>query len=267
MSSCTGSTRGRDSAVLVGAVIEKVTGKPWYVNVAERIAKPLGLTTIQYGTVETRTPHMARGYTYKDCKIVPSQIINMSVPHAAGARIGSVEDLAKWNAALRHGKVIPAELYARMNKPTKLPDGSTSDYGFGMGMRAVRGRPASGHGGGIFGFSTDSIYLPKEDLFVAVFTNSDSPATDPGMVMQQLAALAINDPFPTFEKVALDTKAVDQVGSRAIGVGDDELRRRNRAALVTEVSPMLNGAALPANAVPIKPGDTVTIVGHTIAVV
>jgi len=195
--------------VLVGAVIEKVTGKPWYVNVEERIAKPLGLTTIQYGTVETRTPHMARGYTDKDGKIVPSQIINMSVPHAAGALIGSVEDLAKWNAALRHGKVIPAGLYAKMNSPTTLPDGSTEKYGFGMSMREVRSRPALGHSGGIFGFSTDSLYLPKEDVFVAVFANSDSPATAPGMVVQQLAALAIDDPFPTFQKVALDAKAVE----------------------------------------------------------
>ena len=90
-----------------------------------------------------------------------------------------------------------------------MPDGSTEKYGFGIAPREVRGRKALGHGGGIFGFSTDSIYLPKEDVFVAVFTNSDSPKTDPGMVMQQLAALAIDDPFPTFQKVALDAKAVE----------------------------------------------------------
>ena len=195
--------------VLVGAVIEKVTGKPWHVNVDDRIAQPLGLKTIRYGVLEDQTPHMAKGYTDKEGKIAEAQAIHMSVPHAAGALIGSVEDLAKWNAALRHGKMVPAELYARMNMPTQLPDGTSEKYGFGMGMREVRGRQALGHGGGIFGFSTDSIYLPKEDVFVAVFTNSDSPQTDPGFLMQQLAALAIDDPFPTFQKVALDTKGVE----------------------------------------------------------
>ena len=195
--------------VLVGAVIEKVTGKPWYQNVEERIAKPLGLKTIQYGIVEDKMPRMARGYTDKEGKVAPSQIINMSVPHAAGALIGSVEDLAKWNAALRHGKVVPAELYAKMNSPTKLPDGSSEPYGFGMGMRDVRGHEALGHSGGIFGFSTDSIYLPKEDVFVAVFANSDQPVTQPGTVMLQLAAMAIADPYPTFKRVALDAKAVE----------------------------------------------------------
>jgi hypothetical protein len=96
-----------------------------------------------------------------------------------------------------------------MIAPTVLPDGSTEKYGFGIAQREVRGRAALGHGGGIFGFSTDSIYLPKEDVFVAVFTNSDSPAADPGMVMMKLAAMALGDPFPTFDKVALDAKAVE----------------------------------------------------------
>jgi hypothetical protein len=141
--------------------------------------------------------------------VAASQKIHMSVPHAAGALIGSVEDLAKWNAALRHGKVIPAELYAKMNSPTTLPDGSTEQYGFGMGMRDIRGHQALGHGGGIFGFVTDSIYLPKEDVFVAVFSNSDRPATSPGLVMQKLAAMAIDDPYPSFQKAALDPKAVE----------------------------------------------------------
>ena len=195
--------------VLVGAVIEKVTGKPWHQVVEERIAKPLGLTTIRYGVQESETPRMAAGYTEREGKVVPSQKIHMSVPHAAGALIGSVEDLAKWNAALHGGKVIPAAYYARMIQPTRLPDGSTEDYGFGISNREVRSHKALGHGGGIFGFSTDSIYLPKEDVFVAVFANSDDPTTDPGMVMMKLAALAVDDPFPTFEKTALDPKAVE----------------------------------------------------------
>lgn len=194
--------------VLVGAVIEQVTGKPWYQNVEERIARPLGLRTIRYGVLESETPNMAVGYTHAEGKVAPAQKIHMSVPHAAGALIGSVEDLAKWGAALHHGKVIPAALYAKMIAPTALPGGGSEQYGFGIAPRDLRGHAGIGHGGGIFGFATDSIYLPKEDVFVAVFANSDSPKTDPGMVMMKLAALAANDPFPTFEKTALRAKAL-----------------------------------------------------------
>jgi CubicO group peptidase (beta-lactamase class C family) len=195
--------------VLVGAVIEKVTSKPWYQNVEERIARPLGLKTIRYGVLESETPNMAAGYTDADGKVAPAQKIHMSVPHAAGALIGSVEDLAKWNAALHHGKIIPPAYYARMIERTRMPDGTQEDYGFGIRNGELRGRKSLGHGGGIFGFSTDSLYLPKEDVFVAVFTNSDSPATDAGMVMLKLAALAVDDPFPTFDRQKLDAKAVE----------------------------------------------------------
>jgi CubicO group peptidase (beta-lactamase class C family) len=210
--------------VLIGAIIEKVTGMPWYQAVDERIAKPLGLTTIRYGVLESETPNMAAGYTDKDGKVVPAQKIHMSVPHAAGALIGSVEDLAKWNAALHHGKVIPPAYYARMIARTKMPDGSLEDYGFGIANREVRSHPALGHGGGIFGFSTDSLYLPKDDVFVAVFTNSDSPATDPSTVLLKLAAMAIDDPFPTFTKHALDAKAIEPwVGVYPIKDGERRL--------------------------------------------
>lgn len=195
--------------VLVGAVIEKVTGKPWHANVDERLAKPLGLKTIRYGLFESGMPGMASGYTLQEGKLAPSKRIHMSVPHAAGALIGSVEDLAKWNAALHHGKVVPQPLYAKMIAKTVLNDGKINPYGFGLSNRDVRGRAAIGHGGGIFGFNTDSIYLPKEDLFVAVFANSDQPATEPGTVMMQLAALAIGDPFPAFERVELDPKNIE----------------------------------------------------------
>lgn len=206
--------------VLVGAVIEKVTGKPWHVNVEERISRPLGLTSIRYGVTEAAVANMANGYSRDDEKLVPAKKIHMSVPHAAGALIGSVEDLARWNEALNSGKVIPPELFARMTSPTALPNGETEDYGFGIAIRELRGRPALGHGGGIFGFSTDSIYLPGEDIFVAVFANSDSPATDPGLVMLKLAALAVGDPFPSFEKAGIDPASYeDSFGVYAIDGG------------------------------------------------
>lgn len=206
--------------VLVGAIIEKVTGKPWHRAVEERIAKPLGLSTIRYGVLESQTSAMSKGYTTRDAKLAPAQVIHMSVPHAAGALIGSVEDLAKWNAALHAGKVVPKPYYERMIAPTKLASGD-SPYGFGLANREVRGHKAVGHGGGIFGFSTDSLYLPDDDLFVAVFANSDEPQTNPEMMAMQLAALAIGSPYPAFQPASIDPSSIeDWVGVYAIDNGE-----------------------------------------------
>ncbi len=229
--------------VLVGAVIEKVTGKPWHEAVEERIVKPLGLKTVRYGVVEDQTQNMAKGYTETGGKQVPARKIHMSVPHAAGALIGSVEDLAKWSHALHHGKVVPPELYSKMIAPTVLPGGKTEKYGFGIGEDEVRGRKTIRHGGGIFGFATDAIYIPEEDLFVAVFTNSDDPVADQDVVSQRLAAMAIGDPYPAFEKAKVETSTLEPYfgvyafdgGERRFFAKDGKLYTRRSGAADLEV--------------------------------
>ncbi len=187
--------------VLAGAVIEAVTGKPWHVAVAERFAGPLKLATLRYGEDAGSVTGMATPYTAGGA---PAQKIHMSVPHAAGALVGSVRDLALWSAALHHGKVVGTTNYAAMIAPTRLPDGRSIPYGLGIGNGEVRGVPTIGHGGGIFGGSTDSLYVPGKDMFVAVFANSDAPATAPSMAIRRIIALALGNPFPVFTPVAVD---------------------------------------------------------------
>lgn len=195
--------------VLVGAVIEAVTGKPWAKAVEERIAGPLRLRSVRDGVGEDRIPGMARGYASIDGTQVPAAAIHMSVPGAAGALTGTVGDLARWADALHHGKVVPARYYAQMIAPTALPDGKSAPYGYGLGQGTLRGRATIEHSGGIPGFSTDSLYFPKQDIFVAVFANSDGPAADTGVVTRRIAALAVGDAFPNFTRVATDPAALE----------------------------------------------------------
>lgn len=195
--------------VLLGAILEKVTGKSWDAAVGDLVTRPLKLTTIRTGIGADGTPGMATGYTDKDGKPAIAQKIHMSVPHGAGALVGTVGDLAAWGNALHNGKLLSPATYAAMTTPTKTADGTTTPYGYGLQFADVRGRKMIGHGGGIFGFSTDSLYLPEQKIFVAVFANSDSPQSDPEVLSARLAALAVGDPFPVFTKVPVEAKAVD----------------------------------------------------------
>jgi D-alanyl-D-alanine carboxypeptidase len=195
--------------VLLGAIVESVTGMPWHQAVEQRIARPLGLQTLRYGVGEAEMPRMARGYTSGEQGVRPANRIHMSVPHAAGGLIASVEDMARWAQALHHGRVVSAQSYARMIAPTVMADGTTVPYAFGLSNSDIRGRHAIEHGGGIFGFSTDSLYIPEEDLFIAVFTNSDEPNAAPGLVMRRLAAMAVGDPYPEFEARPFEASALE----------------------------------------------------------
>ncbi len=208
--------------VLVGAVIEAVTGNPWWQAIDERIVKPLGLTSIRYGVDEDGVPAFATGYTpVANETFETSRAIDMSVPHAAGALIGTVGDLAKWSNALHHGKVVSEPLYAEMISPAKLNDGTTFPYGYGLAPTTLQGLPAVTHSGGIFGFATNAIYVPERDLFVAVFTNADGGIQPAGTPMLRLAAEAIGRPFPTFTATTPDLTAIEpMLGVYAIEGGD-----------------------------------------------
>ncbi len=195
--------------ILLGAIIEKVTGKSWDQAVGDLITGPLKLASIRTGIGEEAIPGMARGYTQGEQGQALANKIHMSVPGGAGALVGTVGDLAIWGNALHNGKVVAAASYAGMTGTTMTSDGKTSPYGFGIQTGDVRGRRELGHSGGIFGFSTDSIYLPKDKIFVAVFANSDSPSADTGTVTRRLAALALGDPYPTLTKAAIDMRAVE----------------------------------------------------------
>ena len=208
---------------LIGAIIEKATGKAWHEAINERIAAPLKLSSIAFG--EARPARMAVGYTGSETGQKPAMKIHMNVPHAAGGLIGTVGDLAAWANALHHGKVVSAGSYAAMTTPTKTIDGKEHPYGFGLGFREIRGRRAIEPSGGIPGFNTDSVYLPEKDVFVAVFSNSDDPETNPGITAQRLAAAAIGDPHRAFTEVRPDLKALEPVFGVYMIEGEDGERR------------------------------------------
>lgn len=202
---------------LLGAIIEKVTGKAWHEAMADRITRPLGLRTIVH-RLPADPRQAALGYTSEGGRPQPAQPFNPTVAHAAGGLRGSVGDLAKWARALHGGRVVSPALYGEMTRPARLKDGSTVPYGFGLRLQQLRGRPAFVHGGAGGGLDTDSVYIPSEDVFVAVFANSDEPATDPSTLTRRLAALAIGAPFPSLSRVPVDMAAVEPL----LGVYSDK---------------------------------------------
>lgn len=229
--------------VLLGAVVEKVTGLNWWDAIDQRIARPLKLQSLRYGGLPDGEKGMAKGYRLQDGKAVAAHPLDMSVPHAAGALVSDAGDLARWAEAFHTGKVVKPSSYAQMIAPTTLPGGKTENYGFGLIPGEVRGHPSVGHDGGIFGFSTDTLYLTKEGVFVAVLANTERPRIDPEMVTRQLAALAIGDPYETFTAQALDPKAAEPFAGiyrtgnveRAVYVKDGKLFTRRKGGGPLEV--------------------------------
>ncbi len=225
--------------ILLGAIIEKVSGKSYEAFVKERIFDPLGMTSSYYDNSEPIIKKRASGYTGDAKEPRNARYLSMTQPYAAGSLASTVDDLARWDQALAAGKLLKPESLAQAWKPYVLKGGEPTTYGYGWGPAKLRGRRSIAHGGGIFGFSTFALSLPDDKVYVAVLCNSDSPATDPGFLARKLAALAAGDPFPEWTEVKVDNAIleryagvyrIDANSTRTVTVKDGRLHTQRTGA-------------------------------------
>jgi D-alanyl-D-alanine carboxypeptidase len=184
--------------ILLGAVIEKVTGKPWHLALQERLLQPLGLSRTQYGAASVVIPGRVAGYTSGDggAVVSNSDFVSMSVPASAGALVSTLDDLRLWMRALTSGRVISAASFAQMTTPAELVGASPANpYGFGVYIWRVRGETMIGHTGQIDGFASVVGYIPSRDTTVVALANDDS--FDARTFGRRLAAVALERPYPT----------------------------------------------------------------------
>lgn len=140
--------------VLLGAIIEKVTGKSYETVLTERILKPLGMTNSGYDSTSPLLPKRASGYEKRPSGYVNAPYLDMSLPYAAGSIYSTVEDLYKWDQALHEGKILSAESRKLMFTP------GLSNYGYGIRItdetigKSELKTKIIGHGGGINGFNS-----------------------------------------------------------------------------------------------------------------
>lgn len=203
--------------VLLGAIIENISGQSYSDFVAENITAPLGLDSTLYGGSQI-IPNRAAGYaTDDDGNVVNAGFISMTQPHAAGALLSTTGDLVKWHKALTGGEFIHDESYEAMTTPVDLNDGGSYPYGFGLGVGLLRERRMIAHGGGIHGFTCYSLWLPDEDVYVAVLTNGATNGPGPTTVAKTIAALTIGDPYPERESVTLSDADVEGLSGNYTG--------------------------------------------------
>jgi CubicO group peptidase (beta-lactamase class C family) len=179
--------------VMLGYIIEKISGKSYEDYVVENLFKPAGMSYSFYGSESKIIKNRVKGYKKEGNVYQNSNYISMTLPHAGGSLISTVDDLWKWNKSLYSYQFIKKEWLDKALTPYILPDGKSTNYGFGLSFGNIQGSKTIEHGGGIPGFSTDAMYLPSEDVFVAVFSNCD--CNSPGTVTAKLAAQAIGKPY------------------------------------------------------------------------
>lgn len=179
--------------ILLGMLIEKVTGHTWAEELQSRFAVPLGLRDTRECLNTPVIPRRAQGYEKEAGKWENTAYLAMSQPYAAGAMCSTVLDMARWNRALHTGKVVSPSSYAAMTIPEGAAAAGPARYGFGLMADTLAGRRVIIHGGGIHGFITGNAWEPTSALSVTVLTNSGSAGAD--RLLKQLVRASLGAPL------------------------------------------------------------------------
>ena len=162
--------------VVLGAIIEKVTGKSYEEVLQEQIFNPLKMKNSGYDHHNTILKKRASGYEMKGSLPENASYIDMSSPYAAGALYSTVDDLYLWDQALYTEKLLPKKYRDMLFG--KYTEGFGEYYGYGWSVGAIPiGNTKDsidfiGHGGGINGFNTLITRLPKEKSTIILLNNT-----------------------------------------------------------------------------------------------
>ena len=223
--------------VLLGLILEKATGKKYGDLVSEMIFRPLGMKDTRYGSDEPIVPRRVSGYQKTAAGVVNAPFLSMTQPFSAGAIVSTVDDLARWQAALDRGAILTPESRKKMWTPVTLPDGTPTRYGYGWDIWSYEDHPVVEHGGSINGFQTANMRWPADRLYVAVLSNCLGCAEPRGLALAA-ASILIGKPSMDRAVVAVAPALLDRyAGAYTDRDGDDWIVRRKDDHLVLQAGP------------------------------
>jgi len=165
--------------VVLGLIVEKLSGRPFPEFLRDQIFVPLGMTgTLAFVRGANDVAERAFGHSEKNGLYVETDQSPTSATLGDGGIYSSLSDMAKWDEALRRRtlldetEMIPALTPVRVpDGPPTGPDGEPAEYGFGWFLNPWRGRARMWHYGETTGFRTAIQRFVDDGLTVVVLSN------------------------------------------------------------------------------------------------
>lgn len=168
--------------LLLGAIVEQASGTGYYAYIRENVYKPAGMNVSDSYDVDRTAPNLAVGYSRVATPGGGEEWESNTLKHVvrggpAGGGYSTVEDLLRFDQALRSGKLVRKETLETMWTPSP-PSQSSPGGGYGMGFGVVNGPLGRvvGHNGGFPGISAGLDIHLDTGFTVAVLSNYDGGA-------------------------------------------------------------------------------------------
>ncbi|MEW5992699.1 MAG: serine hydrolase domain-containing protein, partial [Chloroflexota bacterium] len=182
--------------VLLGLIVEKVTGQRLAEELRARFFSPLGLASASYQGVEPPAAQLPTAYRYSSVRLNarPTDVTDgtdirpftsiTTATGAAGSLAMSAADLARWARALYGGDVLPPELLDLMIQDAAATRTLAPAYPYGLGLQAfmIDGRVTYGHSGRLVGARSVLRWFPVEGIGIAIVSNQSRFDTTPILV-------------------------------------------------------------------------------------
>ncbi|MCM3904832.1 MAG: serine hydrolase [Pyrinomonadaceae bacterium] len=173
--------------IVLGLLIEKVSGKPYCEFMREQIFRPSGMTDTDCEEPRVVLKQRASGYTGVDGTIANAGYIDMRFPGGAGAILSTVDDLLLWDRVLASDRLLSAGARDKLFTIVK------SDYAYGWWVQTKFKRKVEWHRGTVSGFMAMIARYPEEKLFIAVLSNFER--TQVRAIATELAAIALGEEY------------------------------------------------------------------------
>jgi D-alanyl-D-alanine carboxypeptidase len=162
--------------LMLGIIVEDVTGRTWEDLLRERITEPLGLQDTFVAKAWGEEAPLELGYKrtisgYSDVY----GLVDPSVGWFVGSMVSTSEDLDRFAEALFHGELVSTETLDEMTIVRGSDSDGEIDIGMGLGVMIVAtpGGTLYGHTGGIDGYTAFLAYDPDTDTVVAANANTE----------------------------------------------------------------------------------------------
>jgi CubicO group peptidase (beta-lactamase class C family) len=252
--------------MLLGIMIHRVTGEFYADYLADRIFKPLGMTSTRLISDRDIIMNRASGYEIDDQGHLKNQewVSPTFNSTADGTLYFNVLDLAKWDEALYTTRLLTQASLDRIWTVYPLNDGkpNPANYGFGWAIRRFHGHKLIEHDGAWQGFTCNISRYPDDSLTVVVLTNLDAGHSSPELITHVIAGLvepslmpakltAITDKDPGIADAV--RRLLDQI------VGGTDIRPQATPGLAADITPEGNKQVQHMLA-PVWPGGTLVLV-------
>ncbi len=158
--------------VLLAQIVERASGTTFPYFLSKNVFGPLGMSTSTIYTGEgSPITNRAYGYAKKDFGYALEDQNSTSATLGDGCIYSSIDDMLKWDDALRARGIIRRELLEEAFTSGCLSDGSHTEYGFGWFITDFRGTRVLHHAGGTAGFQHKLIRVPEKQTTIVILTN------------------------------------------------------------------------------------------------